>query len=108
MNTMTERLESSLEPLRDREWPYDQVEHERHNRGRMYQHCGRADAENSVGKREKAGRRVEVGVVVVVEGKVDGDANEWLASIKGSEPLRWWARPWSHPDHRLDRSPLHG
>ena len=45
MNTMTERLESSLKLLGDREWPYYQVEHERHNRGGMYQHCGRADAE---------------------------------------------------------------
>ena len=85
MNTMTERLESSLELLGDRELSYYQVEHERHNRGGMYKHCGRADAENSVGKRERAGRWAKVGVMVVVEDKMNGDANEWLASIKGSE-----------------------
>jgi len=54
VNTMTERLESSLKLFGDREWPYYQVEHERHNRGGMYQHCGRADAE-TVGKHEKVG-----------------------------------------------------
>jgi len=44
-----------------------------------------------MGKREKWGRWVKIGVMVVVEGKrVDGDANEWLASIKGSEPPREW------------------
>ena len=87
MNTMTERLESGLELLGDRELPCYQVEHERHNRGGMYEHCGRADAENSVRKREKAGRWVKVGVVVMAEDKVSGDANEWLANIKGPEPL---------------------
>jgi len=67
MDAITERLESSLEPLWDREWPHNHVEQERHNRGGMYQHRERADAENS-GKAQKSGRWMKVGVVVVVEG----------------------------------------
>ena len=51
MNNTTERLESGLKLFGDREWPYFQVERERHNRGGMYQHCGRADA----GTREEFG-----------------------------------------------------
>lgn len=39
-----------------------------------------------MGKREKTGRWVKVSVVGMAEGEVSGEANEWLASIKGSEP----------------------
>ena len=55
MDTMTERREPSLEPLGDRELPYYQVEHERHNCGGTQQHCGCAGAENSIGERKKVG-----------------------------------------------------
>ena len=82
---MTERLESSLEPLGDRELPYYQIEHERHNRGGMYQHYERTDAENSEEARKKAGRWVKAGVVAAVEGRANGDVNEWLAIIKGGQ-----------------------
>ena len=37
---------------------------------------------------------MERGVVVAVGFKVEGDANEWLTSIKGRQS-HWWARPWS-------------
>ena len=44
------------------------------------------------------------GVVVAVGFKVEGDANEWLTSIKATGGQGHGP----HPDHRLDRSPLHG
>ena len=59
VDTVTERPKSSLKPFGDREWPYDQVEHERHNCGGMDQHCERGDGGNLVGERERSGKMDE-------------------------------------------------
>lgn len=50
----------------------------------MDQHRKRADTENSRDARE-AWKVGEGSVVGVVEGKEDGDGNEWFAGLKGGQ-----------------------